>query len=152
VFIEIAATVERYQTPMMRVASLGPPPAQLRTLADAAVDSVNTLLQTIRPGVASHVPADAAAKCLKHFDARIVWHGLYGYSVGLGFPPEWSDCPSLLIRQGDTQPIEAGMVFHCSTSLRDVGNVGATCSETVLVTDSGCESLTAQQRGLTVIT
>lgn len=142
VFIEIAAAIERYQTPMMRVAPLGEPSALLRTLTEAAVASVATLKQTIRPGIPASEPADAAAQCLRDLDPRIVWHGLYGYSVGLGFPPEWSDCPSLLIRQGDPQPIEAGMVFHCSTSLRDVGLCGATRSETILVTEAGCESLT----------
>jgi len=40
------------------------------------------------------------------------------------------------------------MVFHTSTSIRDIGNFGTTCSETIVVTENGCEVLTNVPRKL----
>ncbi len=150
VFIEIAAAINRYHAPMMRTAVLNEPAPQVEGLMRAAVSSVNTMIETIRPGVTAHMVAAAAQRCLQGLPSEIVWHGYYGYSVGLGFPPEWSDCPSLLIRLGHHDVLQPGMVFHCSTSLRDVGVRGVTCCETILVTEEGCEVLTEGKRELSI--
>ena len=142
VFFEFAAAIHRYQTPILRSAAMGEPSEQHARMSRACTASVNTLIEHIKPGA---IARDIAALAQKHVDAlpyKLVWHGFFGYSVGLGFPPEWSDRQSLLIRLGADTPLEAGMAFHCSTSLRDIGRVGATCSETVLVTPTGCEVLT----------
>lgn len=148
VFMEIAAAVSRYQTPMMRTAVLGSPTKLERELAKAAIASVEAMIENIKPGAIAGDVAAKSAKALKPIPKRIVWHGYYGYSVGLGFPPEWSDHPGLCLRVGATDELRPGMVFHCSTSLRDVGICGATCSETILVTEKGCEVLTDGPREL----
>jgi Xaa-Pro dipeptidase len=143
VFVEIAGCVRRYQTPMMRVGVLGEASQKVKEMARAAAGSVEAMVQNIRPGAVMDEVAARSAKALESLPYKVVWHGFYGYSVGLGFVPEWSDCPGLLIRRGAMQVLEPGMVFHASTSLRDIGVCGATCSETILVTESGCEVLTA---------
>ncbi|MCE9590255.1 MAG: Xaa-Pro peptidase family protein [Planctomycetes bacterium] len=148
VFIEIAAAVQRYHTPMMRTAVLGEPAPLEHELAGAAIASVEAMIRNIRPGAVAGDVAAQSARELASIPDRIVWHGIYGYSVGLGFPPEWSDHPGLLIRAGASDELRPGMVFHCSTSLRDAGVCGATCSETILVTENGCEVLTDGPREL----
>ncbi len=142
VFVEIAGCVRRYQTPMMRVGALGRASEQVREMAKAAVGSVEAMVENIRPGAVMDEVAAKSARALEGLKFQVVWHGFYGYSVGLGFVPEWSDCPGLLIRKGAMEVLEPGMVFHASTSLRDIGVCGATCSETILVTETGCEVLT----------
>jgi Xaa-Pro dipeptidase len=142
VFIEIAAVINRYHAPMMRTAVLGEASPHLRELIDAASASVDALIAGIRPGRRVADVAAEAQRCLDQLDERVVWHGFFGYSVGLGFPPEWSDCPSLVIRLDSSDVLKPGMVFHASTSLRDVGVCGATRCETVLVTEGGSEVLT----------
>ena len=142
VFIEFAAAIHRYQTPIMRTAVLGEPSDQVRRMARACVESVNTLIEHIRPGAIAGDVAARAGAGLAALPWKLVWHGIYGYSVGLGFPPEWSDWPGLCIVEGSREVLRPGMVFHCSTSLRDPGRCGTTCSETVLVTGDGCEVLT----------
>jgi Xaa-Pro dipeptidase len=150
VFIELAAVINRYHAPMMRTAVLGEPPPRLRQLTGAAVACVNRLIEEIRPGRAVADVASAAQERLASLAPDVVWHGYYGYSVGLGFPPEWSDCSSLVIRLDGKDVLRAGMVFHVSTSLRDVGVCGATCCETIFVTDAGCEVLTRGARELAI--
>jgi Xaa-Pro aminopeptidase len=149
VFIELGACRHRYSAPLMRTACVGKPQDAVRQLAEAARNSVETLIANMRPGAVAGEVAQKAAMQLRGIPNSVVWHGYYGYSVGLGFPPEWNDGP-VLIREGSQMILEAGMVFHCSTSLREVGRYGATVSETVAVTPSGCEVLTSAPRELQV--
>lgn len=57
-------------------------------------------------------------------------------------------CEAIEVSRGSTTVLQPGMVFHCSTSIRDPLQAGATCSETVLITDKGCEVLTSLPREL----
>lgn len=148
VFMELGACIRRYHAPIMRTAVVGEPGEEIRRMAQACIESVNTMAATIKPGMVAGEVALAAKKALAGLPEDLVWHGYYGYSVGLGFPPEWGDCDSLNIMEGSTDILRPGMVFHASTSLRALGEYGTTCSETILVTEDGCEALTQVSRGL----
>ena len=149
VFIELGACVNRYSAPIMRTAATGSAAPQLQKMADACQASVETLLEHIRPGAIAGDVAAQAKKAMQGIRPEWVWHGYYGYSVGVGFPPTWSDAPVYILENG-AQVLEAGMVLHCNTSLRDIGRCGAACGETVLVTDEGCEVLTSFPRELVI--
>lgn len=68
-----------------------------------------------------------------------------GYLVGIGFPPSWVGGGEVLgIRSGGDTEIRPGMVFHLMSWITDP--VGHVLSDTVLVTDSGAETLTTTSR------
>jgi Xaa-Pro aminopeptidase len=90
-----------------------------------------------------------AKKSLGDVGQEFLWHGYYGYSIGIGFPNDWADV-DFCIREDNHRLLEPGMVFHCNTSLRQVCQVGVSFSETVLVTNDGCEVLTTLPRQLTI--
>lgn len=142
VFMEIGACIHRYHAPMMRTAFQGRPSDRAREMIRTCRDSVELLLDNIREGVIAGDVAALSEARVRKLDAPVVWHGFYGYSVGLGFPPTWADRRDLIIRTGSDDVLKAGMVFHVNTSLRDVGRYGTAFSETVLVTKDGCEVLT----------
>lgn len=149
VFMEMAACVRRYSGPIMRTVIIGKAAKPVRHMADACLASLNALLGNIKPGAVS---CEVAAKAKQAWQSQIqglVWHGYYGYSIGLGFPPTWSDC-DINIREGEDTVLQPGMVFHCTTSLRDVGNYGTAFSETVLITEDGHEVLTNLPRELLI--
>lgn len=148
VFIEVGACLARYSAPIMRTAVIGPPTAQIRRMADACIASVNRQIACIRPGVPAREVALKASDCVAAVVAEgLIWHGYYGYTIGVGFPPEWSDGPGAISENSDLI-LQPGMVFHCSTSLRDAGRCGVAFSETIAVTASGCEVLTTGERTL----
>ena len=101
-----------------------------------------------RRAVTAGEVAARSEKALGPLPRGWVWHGIYAYSVGLGFPPEWADCDAVEVSRGGKAELRSGMVFHCSTSIRDPLRVGMTCSETVLITERGCEVLTDLPREL----
>jgi Xaa-Pro dipeptidase len=66
-----------------------------------------------------------------------------GYSVGIGYPPSWSGSGVPLgLRKGSTMRLESGMVFHLMSWLLRTGQGDSFLSDTVVVTDDGCEWLT----------
>jgi Xaa-Pro aminopeptidase len=142
IFVEVGASICRYNSPMLRTVVVGKPSDQVKRMADACCASVETMLRTLRAGITAAEVAEKSSQCLKGLPDHLVWHGFFGYSVGLGFPPSWSDCVEIVIKKDNPVVLQAGMTYHCSTSLRDVGRCGTTCSETVLITDDGCEVLT----------
>lgn len=149
VFVEIGACVRRYSAPTMRALVMGPPSDALGHAADAARECVTAVIGHMKPGsLASEVAARGKEK-LAGLPSHIVWHGYYAYSIGLGFPPKWDDCP-VSVEETDTTVLQPGMVFHASCSLRDVGKFGVTFGDTVLITPDGCEVLTGVPRELVV--
>ncbi len=147
VFMELGACIRRYTGVTMRTAFIGDPPAKVRGMADGCIRSVEAMIETIKPGRPASEVALKAKAALGPIGEECLWHGYYGYSIGLGFPHDWSDV-DFCIREENHLPLRSGMVFHCSTSLRDIGKIGVTASETILVTDHGCEVLTDVARKL----
>lgn len=150
VFMEFGACVNRYSAPMMRTAVIGEPSPKMRRMFEMCRRSVDASIANLKPGVTGGEVAAAAGKAIGKLPAGWVWHGFHAYSIGLGFPPEWADSLEIGASRGNKEMLAPGMSFHCSTSIRDPGKLGTTCSETVLITKTGCEVLTNLPRQLFV--
>lgn len=150
VFIEVCASFQRYAAPVLRTVSIGEPSAAVRRAFDACLASVDTLLHEVRAGVAARDVAARAGTAMRAIEPSLVWHGYFGGSTGLSFSPSYSDGGSAEISEQSSTILEAGMTFHASTSLRSLGEFGVTVSETIAVTESGCEVLTRVPRQLVV--
>ncbi|MBI1915442.1 MAG: aminopeptidase P family protein [Planctomycetes bacterium] len=148
VFMELGACVNRYSSPLMRTAVVGPPTEKMERMFAMCLRSVNTSINNLKPGATAGDLAALSEKALGPLPKGWVWHGIYAYSIGLGFPPEWGDCDDIEVSKGGKAELKPGMVFHCSTSIRDPLQIGMTCSETVLITEKGCEVLTSLPRKL----
>jgi Xaa-Pro dipeptidase len=148
--LEFGACINRYTGVTMRSVSFGEPSDQVRHMAEGCINSIDTVIANARPGALCHdVAAKARLQLGSHLD-RYMWHGLYGYSVGLGFPPRWDDCGDIFIKEDDYHVLEPNMCFHVSTTLRDLGRHSITASETVAITETGCQVLTSVPRRLFV--
>ena len=73
-----------------------------------------------------------------------------GYSVGVGFAPDWGEGHIVHLSREALTPLQPGMVFHLPPALREEGIAGVGCSETVLVTQDGAEVITNLPRELRV--
>lgn len=151
VFIEPAAAWKRYNAPMMRTAVMGAPGRLAQRLAAAVETTLAILFETIRAGRSGHDVAAAAARGFEPVRDEIFFQGAFGYAVGLALPSDWAEGSTPFIADGVEEPLVAGMTLHLPVAARVVGFGGVALSETVLVTETGCESLTASERSLTVI-
>ena len=104
----------------------------------------------VRAGRTAHDVARAAAKGLAGVDPEVYLSEYHAYPVGLGFPPEWPE-DSIWIVEGSDEVLRSGMTFHGVRSLRIPGLMAAGFSETIAVTETGCEILTPHRRELAVV-
>ena len=104
------ACTGRYHAPLARTVMLGDPPSAAQRTAKVVAEGMEAALQALRPGTpASDVHAA--------FNGVISRHGLrkesrIGYSIGIGYPPDWGE-RTVSLRAGETTEITVpGMAFH----------------------------------------
>jgi Xaa-Pro dipeptidase len=145
---ELPGVRKRYAAPLFRCGTVGRPSDEVRRLGDAAIAALEAVIAAIRPGAASE---DVHAVCQRSF-VRHGFEDLFahrtGYSVGVNYPPDWGEGHIMSIWPKDRRPLQAGMTFHLVPGITIHGKYEVTISETVLVTESGCEVLTSYDRQL----
>ena len=150
VYMELGASYKRYDTLMMRTASLGPPDDLTLRMTDAMLRTFDVLTSNIRPGRTCHDVAMEAKKAVGSVAEEAFFIENFGYSVGIGVPSIWGE-DLIFIAEGVDEPLLPGMTFHTPLTIHVPGKRGVGFSETVLVTETGWESLTAQERSLRVV-
>lgn len=144
--IELAGVFGRYHAPLARTVMLGDPPRRLRETAKIVADGMQATLSTIRAGVTGSVvhaafnDVIAAQGLIK--DSRI------GYSIGIGYPPDWGE-RTVSLRPGETTVLVEGMAFHVILGMWMDG-WGYELSEPVVVTADGVERLSGLSHELTI--
>jgi Xaa-Pro dipeptidase len=143
VFLEVPGSINRYHAAMTRCAFIGNPTDLLTRAFAVNSAALAEAKAAIRPGVRANDVFEVAR-------ARIDGAGIgykqgrrVAYGLGTAFPPGWDEGHIVSINVNETRPLQAGMVFHLITTMRlqSFGAIG--CSDTVLVTQDGCETLTS---------
>ena len=150
VLLEMGAVHRRYAGPLMRSAVVGPPSDLARRMYDACSRALDAAIAAIRPGA---IAGDVHAACQRVIDGAGFepnFRKRLGYSVGVGFAPDWGEGHFLHLSAGDPTVLEAGMVFHMPPALREYAVVGVGCSETVAVVPDGVEVVTDFPRELAI--
>ncbi|MBT2231478.1 M24 family metallopeptidase [Nonomuraea sp. NEAU-A123] len=144
--IELAGVYRRYHAPLARTIMLGEPPRLLADTAAIVRDGMAEVLATLRPGRTAHEIHAA-------WNAVISAHGLtkesrIGYSIGLGYPPDWGE-RTISLRPDEHTVLEAGMCFHVILGMW-MDDWGYELSEPVALTTDGVERLTDLTQNLTI--
>jgi Xaa-Pro dipeptidase len=145
VLLEVAAAYRKYQGPMGRLVYVGRAPQGAERSAQLAIDGMKSICAALRPGVLA---------CEAYLAWREVARGAgladyerhhCGYLVGIGFPPSWTGGSMVTSLAPTAQwELQAGMVFHAHSWFTNTDCVDYFLSNTVLLTDDGCEVLTNQ--------
>ena len=144
VVMELAAARRHYHASLTRTAHLGKAPTRIEKLAAVIVEGGDLALEAARPGVICAEVEAVWQRVLNRHGYRK--ESRVGYSIGLGFPPDWGERTASL-RPGDTTVLEAGMCFHFQSGIW-LDDFGAAISESFVVTESGGERLCAVDRDL----
>ncbi|MEE9198279.1 MAG: Xaa-Pro peptidase family protein [Dehalococcoidia bacterium] len=151
IFFEMSANVKRYSTALMRTVNLGRPDDEYERLADASLAGLNAAIGAIKPGATSGEVDNACRGAITKAGFGPQFHHRTGYSIGLGFPPGWGEGHIYDLKAGDPRVLKTGMTFHLVPVLFVDGRYGVGFSETVLVTEAGCEPLSSYPRGFIII-
>ncbi len=144
--IELAGVSNRYHAPLARTVSVGPPPGRLLHCAGAVDDGLHEALARLHPG-------SPVSEVHRAFAETIGRHGLtkesrIGYSIGIGYPPDWGE-RTVSLRSEEETVLAEGMAFHLILGMWMDG-WGYETSESLLVGPGGPELLTDVTQGLFV--
>ena len=147
VLLEAAACIDRYHAMLSRPVVVGQPTPEQRRAADALQGVLEAAIGTIEPGLTA---AEVDRSCRQVVDREGL--GKYfksrsAYGIGIGFPPNWSEGHIYAIRPDDPLVLQPNMTFHVIPTLF-LENFGMCFSDSVRVTETGCELLTDFPRQL----
>ncbi len=145
--LELGGTRKRYNAGLARTVQLGKGPQKVFDTADAVEEGLNTVLETIKTGVLAGDVHHAWQAVLNKYglvkDSRI------GYSIGVGYSPDWGE-HTVSLRAGEQTVLEENMVLHVMLGMW-LDDWGMEMSETVRVTKSGAQCLTQFPRDVFVV-
>lgn len=145
--IELAGVYRRYHAPMARTAVIGNPSPALRHVAAATVMGLEAAFELVRPGATPHEVTARFSKVIKAagFDKE----SRLGYSIGVGFPPDWGE-RTVSFRPGEYTELQENMTFHLIAGMW-LDGYGFEVSEPIRVTATGIEFFADVPRELTTI-
>jgi Xaa-Pro aminopeptidase len=148
-YVEMSGAYHRYNAPCIRTMVLGDPSPEQVRVSEAGVAVLETLLREIRPGRTGH---DIAQVTARELDPEAYFHSTYAYAIGMGLQPSWCENP-VYIADGADRELEAGMTFHVvgGTMWMPGRPIGGGCSEAIVVTAAGCETLTPHERAELIV-
>jgi Xaa-Pro dipeptidase len=145
---ELAGVRQRYAAPLFRCGTVGPAPDDAKHLANACEASLEAVIAKLKPGVTSHDAHMASRKSyIEHGYGELHGHRT-GYSIGINYPPDWGEGQIMSLWEGDERTVKANMVFHIVPGVFVPGRYLINITETVLITETGCEPLTSFPREL----
>jgi Xaa-Pro dipeptidase len=151
VFLEVGGCVRRYHTAMMRTAVLGDLSPAMRHAESRMMSALDQVSELIRPGVTVSDVDMLVRSVINENDVGAILITRSGYSIGIAFPPSWDEGYILSLKQGDPTVLREGMTFHIIPWMWGVeGDKTVGISDTIRVTDEGCESFFTLPRGFTV--
>jgi Xaa-Pro dipeptidase len=142
VLLELGGCVNRYSGGLMRSVAVGKVPDEVHRMAVVCREALEAAIDAIKPGIPAGIPDAKCVEVITHAGYEPNFRKRTGYSVGVSFPPDWGEGHIISIRHGEQALLEPGMVFHMPPALRILGRWGVGTSETVMVSDTGCEVLT----------
>ena len=137
VLIELSGCRHRYHSPLARTTFVGDPPAEIEETAEIVIEGMEAALDAVEPGVTCEAVEAAWRETIAKYGVEK--EDRIGYSMGLGYPPDWGE-HTASIRPGDETVLEEGMTFHVIPGLWEDA-FGVELSETFTVTASGAETL-----------
>jgi len=147
VLLESASCVDRYHAMIARTCIVGRASDDHRAVAGMLLDMLDRAIDAIRPGVTSGEVFAAANQALEGSTHYRRAGQRIGYSIGIGFPPNWAEGHFLDLKADDPTILEPGMTFHIVPSMF-TPDFGMWFSESVAVASSGVEVLTHYPRQL----
>ncbi|MEO1226541.1 MAG: Xaa-Pro peptidase family protein [Pseudomonadota bacterium] len=149
-YFEISASQRRYTAALMRTIFVGTPKDEWVRAAEACIGAVEAALDTIKPGVTPHT-ADSAARAVTRQAGFGDYHrNRLGYSIGVSYPPDWGEGEIISLRQDEFRPLEPGMTFHMPPLCLKYREFGIGFSESIVVTETGCERLSTLSRDVII--
>ena len=159
VWINHCGSYHRYHADLGRLFSLGEPSPKWRELMDKTCGSVDHVISKVRPGDPTGVAQKAMDEYADSMGLRPYVAYVSGYNMGIAIPPDWVGHTFIDPDTGfETASYDPGMITNYENlyTVLDAdpgwkGGTGGGFIETILMTDTGLETLSGLDRNVTVI-
>lgn len=147
--LEWAAAYRHYHAAMMRTIPIGSATDRHKKMHAVTVDAMQACKQALKPGRPIGEVFDAYARTCDATGMQNHRLNATGYSLGTTFSPNWMDWP--MFYHGNPVIAAPNMVFFLHMILMDSDSNHAMCfGHTVVVTETGCETLSQRPLDLVV--
>lgn len=141
VFLEMAGCYRRYHTAMMRTVVLGELSDSMHKAQERMKTALTEVENLIRPGVTVSDVDNLVRDIIMDNDVGAQLVTRSGYSIGIAFAPAWDEGYMMSLKQGSQDILKPGMTMHIIPWMYGIdGDKTCGISDTIRVTDSGCES------------
>ena len=147
VLLEAAGCVDRMHAMLSRPVVVGEPSNEHVEAADALQGVLESAIGAIRPGLTAGEVDRLCRSVVEKRGLGSYFRHRAAYGIGIGFPPNWSEGHIYAIRPDDPLVLQPNMTFHIIPTLFKK-TFGMCFSDSVRVTDDGCELLTNFPRKL----
>lgn len=151
VFLEVGGCYRRYHTAMMRTIVLGKLSSSMYKAQEIMKMALDAVHKNFQPGMTVSDADNLIRNIITKNDigARLVTRS--GYSIGIAFPPSWDEGYIVSLKQGESAVLKPGMTFHIIPWMWGVdGNKTCGISDTIHITEEGCESFFTMDLDFTV--
>ena len=146
VSFEIPGCINRYHAAHYRQVYLGDPPDVLVRATDLAINTLQLAKSLIKPGIRAEDVFEAIRQNIESTDLGASVLQRIAYSIGIAYAPDWGEGHIISMVKGEKRPLQAGMTFHLIAGLVRLPQLEkirvAVCTDSILVTKNGCETLT----------
>ena len=148
VILETSACYNRYHAALYRTVAVGAIPPRAREMYAVCREGLDAALGELRPGRTCADVHQAVQAVVDRHGFTAGYRKRTGYSIGISFAPDWGEGNILSLYRGVDVALEPGMVFHVPITLREYARFTVAVSETVVVTASAPQTLSALGRDL----
>lgn len=150
--MEFAASYRHYCACLMRTTAIGKPDSRQRSMFEATRDALAAMTEAARPGRPLGEIDDAHRRVFDAAGYGKTRLAACGYSLGATFRPSWMDVPPM-IYSGNATAARPGMVLFLHAILVDApNNLAMSLGHTILITETGGETLSGLVPEYTVCT
>ncbi|WP_269618123.1 ectoine hydrolase [Zhongshania sp. BJYM1] len=151
IFLEVGGCYRRYHTAMMRTVVLGELSSSMHHAQEKMKHALQAVREKVQPGMTVSDADNLVRNIISDNDcgARLITRS--GYSIGIAFPPSWDEGYIVSLKQGESTVLQPGMTFHIIPWMWGVdGDKTCGISDTIYITDDGCESFFTMDKDFTV--
>jgi len=146
--LETSACYNRYHAALFRTVASGKIPQLALDMYKVCQEGLEAAIEKLRPGNTCADVHNAVQAVVDRNGYTAGYRKRTGYSMGISFAPDWGEGNILSLFRGVDVPLEPGMVFHVSITLRDYNKFTVAVSDTVMVTDKAARPLSIISRDL----
>lgn len=150
VYFEVSCSQYRYAVALMRTFFVGEPEDEWRRCGEAVLEALEAAIDIIKPGVTSEDADRAARSVIEKAGFGDYFRHRLGYSIGVNYPPDWGEGQIMSLRKGEPRELQPGMCFHMVPLCLKYREFGFGYSETIRVTETGCEPFSKLGRELLI--